>query len=197
MVMNNLKLVLLIPSVFTFLTVFSQTVEIKNDVFEVSYSEQLEQPLKVNYLVKCTNGKFSRSGLDFVKDKNVHTSDNDDYRNNVWDKGHMAPAAAFSCDEGTLRQTFSYLNCSLQHESLNRGPWKSLEGLERDLAFLYGEVEVTIEVIFSEDSERLDTGATVPDAFRKTIKVNNDSFSFYFENKNVKGIDWTEFFINN
>ena len=65
------------------------------------------------------------------------------------------------------------------------------------MAFLYGEVEVTIEVIFSEDSERLDTGATVPDAFRKTIKVNNDSFSFYFENKNVKGIDWTEFFINN
>ena len=52
MVMNNLKLVLLIPSIFTFLTVFSQTVEIKNDVFEVSYSEQLEQPLKVNYLVK-------------------------------------------------------------------------------------------------------------------------------------------------
>ena len=40
-------------------------------MFEVSYSEILEQPLKVNYLVKCTNGKFSRSGLDFVKDKHL------------------------------------------------------------------------------------------------------------------------------
>jgi endonuclease G len=197
MVMNNLKLILLIPTLLSFLTSYSQIIEIKNDVFEVSYSEKLEQPLKVKYLVKCTNGKFSRSGLDFVKDKNVHTSDNDDYRNNVWDKGHMAPAAAFSCNEETLRQTFSYLNCSLQHESLNRGPWKSLEGLERDLAFLYGEVKVIIEVIFSDESEELDSGATVPDAFRKTIIVNNDSFSFYFENKNVKGIDWTEFFINN
>jgi endonuclease G len=195
--MNNLKLILLIPTLLSFLTSYSQIIEIKNDVFEVSYSEKLEQPLKVKYLVKCTNGKFSRSGLDFVKDKNVHTSDNDDYRNNVWDKGHMAPAAAFSCNEETLRQTFSYLNCSLQHESLNRGPWKSLEGLERDLAFLYGEVKVIIEVIFSDESEELDSGATVPDAFRKTIIVNNDSFSFYFENKNVKGIDWTEFFINN
>lgn len=195
--MNNLKLILLIPTLLSFLTSYSQIVEIKNDVFEILYSEELEQPLNVSYLVNCTNGKFSRSGLDFVKDKNVHTSDNDDYRNNVWDKGHMAPAAAFSCNEETLRQTFSYLNCSLQHESLNRGPWKSLEGLERDLAFLYGEVKVIIEVIFSDESEELDSGATVPDAFRKTIIVNNDSFSFYFENKNVKGIDWTEFFINN
>jgi len=195
--MNNLKLILLIPTLLSFLTSYSQIVEIKNDVFEILYSEELEQPLNVSYLVNCTNGKFSRSGLDFVKDKNVHTSDNDDYRNNVWDKGHMAPAAAFSCNEETLRQTFSYLNCSLQHESLNRGPWKSLEGLERDLAFLYGEVKVIIEVIFSDESEKLDSGATVPDAFRKTIIVNNDSFSFYFENKNVKGIDWTEFLIKN
>ncbi len=193
--MKNLFITFLLTIIY--FNVYSQTVEIENDVFEVLYSEDLEQPLKVNYFVKCSNGKFSRSGLDFVKEKNVHTSDNNDYRNNVWDKGHMAPAAAFSCSEETLRQTFSYLNCSLQHESLNRGPWKSLEGLERDLAFLYGEVEVIIEVVFSEQSEILDSGATVPDAFKKTIIINNDSFSFYFENKNVKGIDWTEFFINN
>ena len=54
---------------------------------------------------------------------------NDDYVNNVWDKGHLAPAAAFNCDRETIKKTFSYLNCALQHEGLNRGPWKELERL--------------------------------------------------------------------
>ena len=52
-------------------------------------------------------------------------------------------------------------------------------------------------MIFSEKSERLDSELTVPDHSGKTITVNEESFTFYFENKNVKGIDWTEFFINN
>jgi len=174
---------------------YSQDVIITNEIFEVLYSQEYEQPLNVKYSVTCTDGTFSRSGLDFFKVPNVNTSDNDDYRNNIWDKGHMAPAAAFSCEEKTLKQTFSYLNCSLQHETLNRGPWKSLERLERDLAVLYDKVDVEIIVIFDSDSEVLDSGARIPTGFKKIIKVKNDTFEFYFENKNVKGISWSKFMI--
>jgi len=195
--MSSIKYFTLVVSLFLTNSIISQNIEVKNEVFEVHYSQDLEQPLKLKYVVSCTNGRFSRSGLDFYKEKDITTSDNDDYRNNEWDKGHMAPAAAFSCSEETLKQTFSYLNCALQHETLNRGPWKELEGLERDLSFLYGDIIVEIEVIFSDNSERLPTGATVPDGFKKTIKVKDDTFTFYFDNKNVKGIDWSEFLIKN
>jgi DNA/RNA endonuclease G (NUC1) len=195
--MISIKYFTLVVSLFLTNSIISQNVDVKNEVFEVHYSQDLEQPLKLKYVVSCTNGQFSRSGLDFYKENDIITSDNDDYRNNEWDKGHMAPAAAFSCSEETLKQTFSYLNCALQHETLNRGPWKELEGLERDLSFLYGDIIVEIEVIFSDNSERLPTGATVPDGFKKTIKVKDDTFTFYFDNKNVKGIDWSEFLIKN
>jgi len=186
---------------FTFLltifcqNVYSQNITIKNEVFEVLYSQDYEQPLNVKYSVTCTDGRFSRSGLDFFKEEGIKTSDDDDYKNNIWDKGHMAPAAAFSCDEKTLKQTFSYLNCSLQHETLNRGPWKSLERLERDLAVLYGKVDVEIIVLFDSDSEVLSSGARIPTGFKKIIKVKDDTFEFYFDNKNVKGIGWSKFMI--
>ena len=102
---------------------------VQTDIFEVCYSSQKQQPLWLSYEVECLTGGFSRKGLNFKKDKQFTgvTSDNADYYKNVWDKGHLAPAADFNCSYEKLRQTFTYLNCALQHEKLNRGPWKSLE----------------------------------------------------------------------
>src|SRR5210317_1385564 len=84
-------------------------------LFQGVYSEVYEQPLEVTYTVPCPNGQASRTGMDFYTDDSIHTSDDDDYYANVWDKGHLAPAAAFSCDKETLRKTFTYLNSALQH----------------------------------------------------------------------------------
>ena len=132
--------------------------------------------------------------MDFYEVDGIHTSDDDDYYKNVWDKGHLAPAAAFNCDKETLLKTFTYLNCALQHEGLNRGPWKELERVERDLHKITGEdVFVEILVIFDEDSEKLPTGATVPSWFIKRITTNDTTYSFKFPNRDVKGEDWSSF----
>ena len=168
-------------------------VNIKTDIFDVLYSETLEQPIILSYHVECPNGDASRLGLDFRLHEGVRTSDNDDYKNNEWDKGHLAPAAAFDCDRDILRLTFDYLNCALQHEGLNRGPWKELEEFERNLAKIYDEVYVTVECHFSDSSLLLVTGATVPDGFTKTIIWDGRRECFYFPNQNVSGIDWIEF----
>lgn len=171
------------------------TIEYRNEVFEVIYSEDYEQPLSVKYTVDCWDGNHSRSGLNFYKVEGIHTSDNNDYKNNVWDKGHMAPAAAFSCDETELKLTFSYLNCALQHEGLNRGPWKDLEAYERKLAEKYGKVEVYIEVIFENvEKNRLPTGAVIPTAFKKTIKYGNVTKVYLFPNKDVRQQDYNYFY---
>jgi len=170
---------------------FSQVV-VKGDIFEIIYSEKYEQPLEVNYTVDCPLGKASRKGMDFYKVDSIKTSDNYDYKGNIWDKGHMAPAAAFNCDEETLRKTFSYLNCALQHQGLNRGPWKELERFERDLAKLF-TVNVKIQVIFDKNSKKLETGATVPSYFIKTITFENYEFIYKFPNTDVKGKNWATF----
>lgn len=156
-------------------------VQIKSEIFRIYYSEILEQPLTVEYQVKCTEKKFSRAGMDFYTCDSVYTSDDRDYENNVWDKGHMAPAADFSCDRNLLWGTFSYLNCALQHERLNRGVWRILEEHERNLA-LKNQVSVKIVLHFSRHSLKLESGAVVPDGFTKTLSYSGMTETYYFPN---------------
>jgi DNA/RNA endonuclease G (NUC1) len=166
-----------------------------DDLFYGVYSEVLEQPLEVSYTVPCPDGDASRSGLDFYTHPTIHTSDDDDYSNNVWDKGHLAPAAAFSCDRETIKKTFTYLNSALQHQSLNRGIWNRLETFERDLANFF-EVSVKIEVLFEGNPQILSTGATVPTGFRKTIEFADKKVTFEFPNGDTSGTDWIDYLIN-
>ena len=79
-------------------------VELGDDIV-IEYNADYQQPVRAIYEITCPNGTESRSGMDFYvpKDINFHTSDDDDYSNNIWDKGHLAPAAAFSCTEEELK----------------------------------------------------------------------------------------------
>ena len=178
----------------TFSQQLRESVIVQTDIFKVEYSETLEQPLWVEYKVLCPNGDADRGGMDFYTVDDVHTSDNGDYSNNEWDKGHMAPAAAFNCDKETLKKTFSYLNSALQHESLNRGIWNRLEGFERNLANFY-EVSVRIEVIFDETPKRVPGGAAIPKGFIKIIKWGDKTVKFNFPNSNTKGTDWIDYLV--
>jgi endonuclease G len=147
------------------------------------YSETLEQPLWVKYQVQCTGPGASRKGMDFYTEKEYKTSDAKDYLYNEWDKGHMAPAAAFNCTREMLYKTFSYLNCSLQHEKLNRVHWRLLEEYERLLAYVEGPVNVEVKVIFDKTPKRVPTGAAIPMAFQKTIITKTKTIKFYFKNE--------------
>lgn len=192
---NNMKKFLVaILALITF-TSSAQIRKVETDIFTVFYSQDLEQPLQLTYTVDCWDGEYSRSGMDFYEVEDVHTSDNEDYRNNVWDKGHLAPAAAFKCTEEELRATFSYLNCALQHEGLNRGPWRSLEAEERRLAEQYGSVFVVILVNFQK-IERVPGGAAIPTSFIKIIYTDDGMFTYLFPNENVRGRHYLEFLIN-
>ena len=173
-------------------------VSIYSPIFHVVYNEKFQQPMLIEYNVTCVNGTASRTGMDFFKVDSVVTSDAADYANNVYDKGHMAPAADFNCSPITLKQTFSYLNCALQDQYLNRGPWKFLEEYERVLVKQYGLVEVTVVLEFTEPLKVLPTGATVPTAFRKLIYIpkTNQSLEYYFKNERPKSTNYNLYKIN-
>jgi endonuclease G len=153
-----------------------------NPYFKIAYSEVLEEPRYVEYRVACPTGNASRSGMDFYKEKGIKTSDHDDYVNNEWDKGHMAPAADFNCTREMLLETFTYMNCALQHQSLNRGVWKHLEARERELAKTNSVVEVVIRVDFDKNPPRVPAGAAIPKGFYKEIKYGNTRECYYFPN---------------
>jgi len=183
-------------------TTFAQTdiaphthrVELGDDIV-IEYNADYQQPVRALYEITCPNGTESRSGMDFYVPDDIDfvTSDDDDYSDNVWDKGHMAPAAAFSCTKEELRTTFSYLNSALQHEGLNRGTWSRLEEFERNLAVFYPDLLVEIHVLFGEDAEELSTGALIPTGFRKILSFDGKSHVFEFPNESTTGTDFMDY----
>jgi endonuclease G len=106
--------------------------------------------------------------MDFYTEKNVKTSDAADYKANIYDKGHGAPAATFSDNMENLKQTFSYLNCIMQDQYLNRGEWRLLEEQERK----WDDTEnlsIIIKSFFDTPAKRVSTGAAVPSHLQKHI----------------------------
>ena len=171
-----------------------QIVEVRTDIYEITYSQTYQQPLTIKYTVICdaTSTSYSRHGMGFEKVDGIKTSSSSDYVDNIWDKGHMAPANTFSCKEEWLETTFTYVNCALQHQNLNRGAWAALEGFERDLAAVYDDIEVDIMIYFSEEWTTNSDPARIPSNFIKTLSWiedggNHRSISFDFPNENTKG----------
>jgi DNA/RNA endonuclease G (NUC1) len=160
----GILLILLFVSFFT----FGQNVRVKNGVFEVLYSQSLEQPLVIKYRSINRPTKVNRGAMDFYKEPNIKTSDADDYKSNIYDKGHGAPAATFSDNMVNLKQTFSYLNCIMQDQYLNRGEWRLLEEQIRK----WDDVEpitVLIKTFFDTPVKRVPTGAAIPSYLQKHI----------------------------
>ena len=149
--------------------------------FIINYSETLEGPRSIRYTVACPTGTASRAGMEFYTEKGVKTSDHKDYEANEWDKGHMAPAASFNCNRDMLYSTFTYVNSSLQQQSLNRGVWKQLEIRERELA-MENDVKVFIRIEYPSLPIRVTTGAAIPVGYYKELKVGDRRECYYFRN---------------
>jgi endonuclease G len=191
--MKKLLLVLFLLPLITFAQ--RDSVYLKTDIFTTVYSEVLQQPKWVTYTVLCPTGTAPRTGMDFYSQTGIITSDNADYAANIYDKGHCAPAADFNCTKEMLYKTFSYVNCVLQHEKLNRGVWRILEMHERDLAKT-ATIKVEIRMVYSSASQKLPTGATIPDGFYKTIWVGVKKEVYYFPNIVPTQSDYKKYLIN-
>jgi endonuclease G len=169
------KILFLFGLILINLSSFSQDdVRVKNQVFEVLYSQKLESPLWLKYRSTNRPTNVNRGTMDFYTEKNIHTSNADDYTKNIYDKGHGAPAATFSDNMENLKQTFSYLNCILQDQYLNRGEWRLLEEQERKWDD-NENLTILIKVFFDKPVKRVSTNAAIPSYLQKHI---------YFEKQN-------------
>ena len=166
---------------------------IENGVFKVWYSEVKEQPTKLIYTSTNRPKNVDRGSMNFYTEGDVYTSNNADYYNNVWDKGHLAPAATYSDSMVNLKQTFSFLNCALQNQYLNRGEWRLLEEEERE----WDDIEnltITVELEWNGDYEVLPTGGHIPTHMIKTIyfETSGTCRKFRFPNEQPT-MGWEEY----
>jgi endonuclease G len=186
------KISILIGFLIVSLVSFGQDVRIKNEVFEVLYSQSLEQPLVIKYRSTNRPTNVNRGAMDFYKEPNIKTSDADDYAKNIYDKGHGAPAATFSDNMVNLKQTFSYLNCIMQDQYLNRGEWRLLEEQIRKWDDTEN-ITVLIKTFFDTPVKRVPTGAAIPSYLQKHIyfEKSNKWRCFVFLNQKPK-FHWDE-----
>jgi len=174
-----------------FAQVKRDSVLVETPVFTVMYSETLEQPLWIKYRSTNRPTNVNRGHMNFYKEKNIHTSDDADYKTNVWDKGHGAPAATFSDNEENLKQTFSYLNSIMQDQYLNRGEWRMLEEQER----VWDDKEpltVIIKTFFDNPVRRVAAGAAIPSHMEKHIYLEKSGvwYCYVFLNDKPKFKFW-------
>ena len=92
-----------------------------------------------------------------------------DYREPVYDQGHLANDADMKDDLIQQLNTYVMSNMSPQHCRFNRGIWLSLERLTRIWAKKYGEIYVTSGAIFDRDR----VPGRDPDAEAKRMRSNN------------------------
>ena len=171
---------------FAFINSNSQNILVKNDVYEVLYSETLQQPINISYeyprynlypdpvelkytlvVNKVGYPDSSKKTNEWQVPTNIVSSDKDDY-SLPYHRGHIVPAASFKYAEHQ-RFIYSYLNCAIMHKDLNQGVWKTLENRERKLSEDYS-VKVTVTLLFSGKSNTVDAGATIPSSFKKIIE---------------------------
>lgn len=193
--MKKLLFFLIFFLITSFTPILRTEVIVKNNVYTISYNEVYEQPNWVIYTVRNLPRLVNRSNMNFYLMKDIHTSDNNDYVNNIYDKGHMAPAASFYYSQDALYKTFSYINCSLQNKYLNRSVWRDLENQERIWASQYDSIQVKIVLDFKENII-LPTNAHVPTGYWKYIHFFNGMNKCYYFPNNIPDRPWYMYEIN-
>jgi endonuclease G len=115
------------------------TVTIRHKAYSTTFDKIKCYPIKVEWWVTknsliCDN-KVKR-GDKFLPDPSIlkETDLQKDYTNSGFDRGHNFPAADAVCDRVSNEESFYFSNMTAQYPALNRGDWKSLETVVRDVA---------------------------------------------------------------
>ena len=166
---------------------------IDKGIYKVSYNETYEQPNWIEYVVSNRSKNVDRGNKDFYKEPGVITSDDADYYKNEWDKGHLAPAATFSDSEDNLNKTFSFINCAMQIDNLNRGEWAQLEQQVRDWSISEGNISVRIDLVFASNHIIRSTGVHIPTGFWKNLSFSNGNQTCYYFPNSSTDKNWDQY----
>jgi endonuclease G len=143
-----MKSILTILFVLTSVLVYSQdVVTLTHKAFTTHYSKSKHYPVKVEWWITkagLTCPVKVKRGDKFIADPKLPTETNlqSDYTGAGFDRGHNMPAADVVCDQVANEESFFFSNMTAQYPALNRGDWKSLEMLSRNIALEQDSVKI-------------------------------------------------------
>jgi endonuclease G len=114
-----------------------------------------------------------------------YASNYSDYTGSGYDRGHLASDASFDYSDDALNSVYSMANIIPQNPDVNRNAWIDTEYLEREKAAEYGDVEVIIGVVYSDNPEQIgESKISVPSGYYKSISNTQSGYQecFYYEN---------------
>ena len=116
------------------------------------YDRDLRDPLWVAYRLKKEDVDHGVKREDsFRSDPRLEyweRSDCADYKEGIFDQGHMVPSADMKRSREAMASTYLMSNMTPQYCQFNRGPWQVLEELTRKWAIKYGEIWVISGTVF-------------------------------------------------
>lgn len=76
-----------------------------------------------------------------------------DYKEPIYDRGHMVPNADMTRSESAMINTYIFTNMTPQHDRLNQVIWQRLERYVRDWARVKGEIFIVTGAVFDRDGD--------------------------------------------
>ena len=173
---------------------------------DVLKQSELEDDIYVHYLTytivmnkRLRTPIFAALNIDQDKLKSVSRADdwqidtrvgaenqlnNDYYRRNPWDRGHLARRASAAWGDSNREaklasdDTFFFTNATLQHENFNQDEWLALEDWVKELTLdSNNKISVISGPIFGESARSITpqgrTTALIPSAFFKVVTYIN------------------------
>jgi len=158
--------------------------------YTTHYSKSKHYPVKVEWWITKSSltcpVKAKRSDK-FIADPKSPSETNlqSDYTGAGFDRGHNFPAADASCDQIANDESFYFSNMTAQYPSLNRGDWKTLEMLSRELALKDDSIKIWCGSVGV--ANKIGT-TSVPTQCWKVVyvKKTKEYMAFIFDNNTTK-----------
>ena len=125
----------------------------------------------------------------FYVEKTLNSKDRistTDYINSGYDRGHMAPDAAFDWSQESLEAVYTLANIIPQAPQVNRNSWAKLERYVRDKAEELGELNVVNVVKYGQRSSRMGKNRmAISKGYYKILYNQEENYEecFYYSNK--------------
>jgi endonuclease G len=108
-----------------------------------------------------------------------------DYTNTGYDRGHLAPDAAFDWSQESLDSTYSLANIIPQVPEINRQSWIKVENYARDMATELFELNIVNVVKYSNTPEQIgENSISISDGYYKILFNRDKEYEecFYYAN---------------
>jgi len=157
---------------------------------EICYDYSLKVAKSVAYILEgdLVNELNIQERPSFYQEESIdkpYRAKSSDYTHSGYDRGHLAPDAAFDWSQESLDATYSLANIIPQVPEVNRYMWVKVEAYARDKAIDFGEITVVNVVKYGDNNLHIgEDNITVSIGYYKILFNTDESYEecFYYAN---------------